>query len=91
MSDASIRFFNDREVRAAWDDENNQWWFSVVAMVNAIMNCGGKQKARSEGMKAAGWLVALTIYGATSTSIPIKKRSESRFRSSFPCAKLRGT
>ena len=23
----SIRFFNDREVRAVWDDENNCWWF----------------------------------------------------------------
>ena len=25
----SIRFFNDREVRAVWDDENNKWWFSA--------------------------------------------------------------
>ena len=26
----SIRFFNDREVRAVWDDERNKWWFSVL-------------------------------------------------------------
>ncbi len=25
----SIRFFNDREVRAVWDEENAKWWFSA--------------------------------------------------------------
>lgn len=29
----SIRFFNDREVRALWDDENNCWWFSATDIV----------------------------------------------------------
>ena len=29
MSKKSIRFFNDREVRAVWDDANNKWWFSA--------------------------------------------------------------
>lgn len=32
----SIRFFNDREVRAVWDDENNRWWFSATDIVRAI-------------------------------------------------------
>ncbi len=32
----SIRFFNDREVRAVWDEENNKWWFSVVDIVASI-------------------------------------------------------
>ncbi len=36
MSKKSIRFFNDREVRAIWDDENNCWWFSAVDVVRAI-------------------------------------------------------
>lgn len=37
MSDKiSIRFFNDREVRAVWDDENNCWWFSATDVVRAI-------------------------------------------------------
>ena len=26
----SIRFFNDQEVRAAWDYDSNRWLFSVV-------------------------------------------------------------
>ena len=32
----SIRFYNDREVRAVWDDENAKWWFSVLDVVGAI-------------------------------------------------------
>ena len=34
----SIRFFNDREVRAVWDDEQNCWWFSATDIVHAINN-----------------------------------------------------
>ncbi|GHT21204.1 hypothetical protein AGMMS4957_09650 [Bacteroidia bacterium] len=33
MSKISIRFFNDREVRAVWDETDNKWWFSVVDIV----------------------------------------------------------
>ncbi|GHV35255.1 hypothetical protein FACS1894178_4420 [Bacteroidia bacterium] len=33
MDKISIRFFNDREVRAVWDEENNKWWFSVIDIV----------------------------------------------------------
>ncbi|MDR1154195.1 MAG: hypothetical protein LBL04_05745, partial [Bacteroidales bacterium] len=33
----SIRFFDDREVRAIWDDENSKWWFNVVDIV-AVLN-----------------------------------------------------
>ena len=36
MSRKSIRFFNDREVRAVWDDANNKWWFSATDIVRAI-------------------------------------------------------
>ncbi|MBJ2192755.1 MAG: Fic family protein [Muribaculaceae bacterium] len=36
MSKKSIRFFNDREVRAVWDDENNCWWYSATDVVRAI-------------------------------------------------------
>lgn len=38
MSRKSIRFFNDREVRAVWDAENNCWWFSATDVVRAINN-----------------------------------------------------
>lgn len=36
MSKKLIRFFNDREVRAVWDDENSCWWFSATDVVRAI-------------------------------------------------------
>jgi cell filamentation protein len=32
----SIRFFNDREVRAVWDDKNAQWRFSVLDIVGVL-------------------------------------------------------
>lgn len=32
----SIRFFNDREVRAVWDDEYSKWWFSVLDIVGVL-------------------------------------------------------
>ena len=32
----SIRFFDDREVRAVWDEENNKWWFSVLDIVAVL-------------------------------------------------------
>jgi len=38
MSKKSIRFFNDREVRTVWEDENNCWWFSAADVVRAINN-----------------------------------------------------
>ena len=36
MSKISIRFFDDREVRALWDEENTKWWFSVVDIVGIL-------------------------------------------------------
>lgn len=32
----SIRFFDDREVRAVWDDENAKWWFSIIDVVGVL-------------------------------------------------------
>ena len=32
----SIRFYNDREVRAVWDEDKSQWFFSIVDIVAAI-------------------------------------------------------
>jgi len=32
----SIRFFNDREVRAVWDEANTKWWFSVLDIVGVL-------------------------------------------------------
>lgn len=32
----SIRFFDDREVRAVWDDDCSKWWFSVLDIVGVL-------------------------------------------------------
>jgi len=43
----SIRFFNDREVRAVWDEEHNKWWFSVLDIIAAINEQDDYQKTRN--------------------------------------------
>ena len=36
MNKISIRFFDDKEVRAIWGDESSEWWFSVVDIVGVL-------------------------------------------------------
>lgn len=36
MNKISIRFFDDREVRAIWDEENSKWWYSVLDIVGVL-------------------------------------------------------
>ena len=36
MAKKSIRFYNDREVRAVWDEQRSKWWFSAIDIVRAI-------------------------------------------------------
>lgn len=43
----SIHFFNNREVRAVWDEKNNKWWFSVLDIIAAINEQDDYQKARN--------------------------------------------
>ena len=47
MSKKSIRFFNEREVRAVWDEENNKWWFSATDIVRAINDEEDYKKCRN--------------------------------------------
>jgi cell filamentation protein len=43
----SIRFFDDREVRAVWDDENSKWWFSVLDIVGVLNEEADYTKVRN--------------------------------------------
>lgn len=43
----SIRFFNDKEVRAAWNEENSKWYFSVLDIIGAIRNENNYEKCRN--------------------------------------------
>ena len=47
MTKISIRFYNDREVRAIWDEENAKWWFSVLDIVGVLNDQDDYQKNRN--------------------------------------------
>lgn len=47
MSKISIRFFNDREVRAIWSDEHSKWYFSVTDIVGALNEQDDYKKNRN--------------------------------------------
>jgi len=46
-SKISIRFFDDREVRAVWDDENAKWWFSVLDILALLTDQDDYSKTRN--------------------------------------------
>ena len=43
----SIRFFDDREVRAVWDEENSKLWFSVLDIVSVLTDQDDYNKTRN--------------------------------------------
>ncbi len=43
----SIRFFDDREVRALWDEQNAKWWFSVLDIVAILTDQNDYSKTRN--------------------------------------------
>jgi cell filamentation protein len=43
----SIRFFNDREVRAVWNDADSRWWFSVLDIVGVLNGQDNYEKNRN--------------------------------------------
>ena len=49
MSNAkiSIRFFDDREVRAVWDEQNAKWWFSVLDIIALLTGQDDYTKTRN--------------------------------------------
>ena len=44
MTKISIRFYNDHEVRAIWDEEKSKWWLSAVDIVAAITDSPNPRK-----------------------------------------------
>ncbi len=42
----SIRFFDDREVRALWDEAQAKWWFSVLDIVAVLTDQDDYTKTR---------------------------------------------
>ncbi len=61
MIKKSIRFFNDREVRAVWDEEHNKWWFSAIDIVRAINDEEDYKKCRNYWKYLKGKMVKENI------------------------------
>ena len=47
MSKISIRFYKDHKVRAVWDEDQNQWWFSILDIVGAVNEQEDHEKNRN--------------------------------------------
>ena len=47
MNKISIRFFDDKEVRAVWDDEKSKWWFSVLDIIGVLRGEDDYKKNRN--------------------------------------------
>lgn len=47
MSKISIRFYKDYKVRAVWDEDHNQWWFSILDIVGAVNEQDNHEKNRN--------------------------------------------
>jgi hypothetical protein len=47
MSKVSIRFFNDRKVRAVWDEAQSKWWFSVLDIIGVLNDQDDYNKNRN--------------------------------------------
>jgi hypothetical protein len=71
----SIRFFDDREVRALWDEKNAKWWFSVLDIIAVLTNqddCGKtrnywkylKAKLKREGSQLVSTTTQLKLTAA---------------------------
>lgn len=47
MNKISIRFYKDYKVRAVWDEDQNQWWFSILDIVGAVNEQEDHEKNRN--------------------------------------------
>lgn len=47
MQKISIKFFEDREVRAFWDDKNNKWLFSILDVISVLTDQDDYNKSRN--------------------------------------------
>lgn len=44
MTKVSIRFFDDREVRAIWDEQNSKWWYSIIDIIAILTDSKSSRK-----------------------------------------------
>jgi predicted negative regulator of RcsB-dependent stress response len=67
MNDNKIQLFGDKRIRTAWDEENEEWLFSIVGVAEVPVNTYNpwrywndlKQKWQNEGSQLYGKIVQL--------------------------------
>lgn len=77
MSKISIRFFNDREVRAVWDAGAAKWWFAavdVVAVLSGSANPGNYWRVLKNRLKKEGGELITKCNGFKMTASDGKRR-----------------
>ena len=69
MSNNSIQLFEDKAIRTAWDEEKEEWYFSVVDVVGVLTNSENprrywsdlKRKLKMEGSQLYEKIVQLKM------------------------------
>lgn len=69
MEDSNIQLFEDQPIRTAWDEDNEEWYFSVVDIVGILSEskeprrCWSdlKRKLKSEGSELYEKVVQLKL------------------------------
>jgi hypothetical protein len=47
MSDNQIKLFNDKQVRTSWNEDEQEWYFSVVDVVEILTDQPNRDRARN--------------------------------------------
>ena len=73
MSDAgkSVKIFEERQVRAEWDEENEKWWFSIVDIVQVLTDSpdpGAYWRKLKQRLKKEGSEVVTNCHGLKLTA-----------------------
>lgn len=78
MSKMSIRFYNDKEVRAVWDEEQSKWWFSIIDIISAINN-ENSEKSRNYWHSLRARLGDLAQLGINNTQLKMTADDGKRY------------
>ncbi|MBQ0054986.1 MAG: hypothetical protein KBS54_02425 [Synergistaceae bacterium] len=47
MTENAVQLFENRKIRTAWDEERQEWYFSVVDVIGALTDAVDYQAARN--------------------------------------------
>lgn len=92
MKKQSIQLFEERKVRTVWDEEKEEWYFSVVDVVSVLTDSADpkqyikKMKARDSELKS-NWGTICTLLPLKSADGKMHKENVIR-RQTTPCYQM---